>query len=541
MLEWAQSIRGKFFILTLMVTFFLLTGNGLGLYNNWLLARSSDQIADRNLPLINAAHRLKLAVVQVQQWLTDISATRGRDGLNDGFDQAATYAKQFHQELALLYRLDPEIRSLTEGIRPAFDSYYDAGQGMAKAYVSGGPAQGNRMMSSFDATAEEIGAHVDRILEHIQQRVASHAELQKNRSHQASWGLALMSILVFAALIALYVFVSRRLHRLSGLIPHVQRIGAGDLSNELVAEGADEVSKITRSIEHMRRQLSDIVGQIHSTNQHLVTNTRNLSESVEKAGRKASEQQNATIELSTTTNQMTASAVDIASNISEVARAAQKSQGQTRCGQQTLDGAISRLGNLVEQIDQTSRTISLLEQHSTDIAGILDVIRSIAEQTNLLALNAAIEAARAGEQGRGFAVVADEVRSLASRTQQSTEEIHAMIEKLITGVHQAVTSMSSSADLATETLDEAGNAVEAFRAIVTLIDQVSDHSTLISGTAQDQTGVSEQIVEHVNLIREHAESTTGCMAQAMSAVDQMSAHIHQLNQAASRFRKASTA
>ncbi len=531
-----RTIRGKFLLLTLFLGFMLLTGNGIGLYDNWQLVKSSDQIADRDLPLINTAHRVKLAIIQVQQWLTDISATRARDGLNDGFDQAEVYARLFRDSLDELARIDPETAQQKQLLLNAFETYYDVGKRMAKAYIEGGPAMGNPMMPQFDAAAAELSTQVEQLNDRIAQTVTAHSLSQKQVAHRASWILAGVSLLILASLIALFVLVNKRLSKLSGFIPHMKQIGKGDLSESLIDDSPDEVGELSSAIEAMRTQLSEIVAKIAQNSQQLVSGTRQLQGSVEQAGENASGQLEATLQLGTTMEQMTSSASNIASSIAEIAEAGQRTQEQTHTGQQTLGGAIDQLRTLTGQIDQTRKTIGVLEQYSGDIAGILDVIRGIAEQTNLLALNAAIEAARAGEQGRGFAVVADEVRTLASRTQSSTEEINAMIDKLIGGVNQAVNSMSESADFANKTLEEAKGAEEAFKKIVVLIDHVSDHSSQIASTAEEQCTATLQTADNVDLIRSHAQATTECMSEAVDVAKRMSRDIEELYSLTQRFR-----
>ena len=172
-----------------------------------------------------------------------------------------------------------------------------------------------------------------------------------------------------------------------------------------------------------------------------------------------------------------------------------------------MNDTIVQIQQLSEKVEDAGKVIQQLEQYSTEIGTVLEVIKSIAEQTNLLALNAAIEAARAGEQGRGFAVVADEVRSLASRTQTSTEEINVMIEKLQSGSASAVEAVESSKELARYAAEQAAKTGEAFSSIGSSIERVNDMSTQIASAAEQQSSVAEEINRNIARISEMTEQT----------------------------------
>jgi len=220
-------------------------------------------------------------------------------------------------------------------------------------------------------------------------------------------------------------------------------------------------------------------------------------------------------------NQMTATVHEVAQNAQLAADSANQANTEVNTGQAVVNDAINAISKLVQQVETAADVIHILENDSIEIGSVLDVIRSIAEQTNLLALNAAIEAARAGEQGRGFAVVADEVRVLAQRTQISTEEIQTMIEKVQGGAQQAVEAMNQSRSQADVTRDTAAKAGEVLSSITRSVTNINDMNTLIASSSEEQNAVAEEINRNIVSISQGAESVAESATHTATTSDEL--------------------
>jgi methyl-accepting chemotaxis protein len=310
---------------------------------------------------------------------------------------------------------------------------------------------------------------------------------------------------------------------LSKVVSRAKAIGSGDLSGQLLpVNGNDELTDLTQSINVMSGNLSHIVSKILGSSEQLGSSAEELSAVTHQTSGNLLEQQSQTEQVAAAMNEMASTVQEVASNISNTALAAQTAHTETQQGQTNVEQAIVAIQQLARRIEGAATTISKVESDSKEISSVMSVIKSIAEQTNLLALNAAIEAARAGEQGRGFAVVADEVRALASRTQDSTEEINQVIEKLQFGSREAVEVMGKSQEEAQNAVDKATKAGQSLSIITSSVDRINDMSIQIASAAEQQIYTSDEINRNIITISEMSQDTTNGAEQTALATEELS-------------------
>ncbi|WP_313116115.1 methyl-accepting chemotaxis protein [Ectopseudomonas guguanensis] len=276
--------------------------------------------------------------------------------------------------------------------------------------------------------------------------------------------------------------------------------GEGDLTRRLPVTSNDELGQLAGSFNRFVEKVHGLVRQIVEMTGQLTELVNQVSDQAQRSEQAMAQQRHETDQVATAINQMSAAAHEVAKSAQNAAEAAQQTDREGQAAKTVVDGSIQRIHSLVEDIRSSGVSLDSLQQDVQSIVSVLDVIRSIAEQTNLLALNAAIEAARAGEAGRGFAVVADEVRALASRTQQSTQEIQGMIDRLQQGTQQSVTSMRRSSDAGELTSEQANKAGESLDAIAHLIATINAMNAQIASAAEEQTAVAEEINRSVHQI-----------------------------------------
>ncbi|MFN3768917.1 MAG: methyl-accepting chemotaxis protein [Ectopseudomonas guguanensis] len=276
--------------------------------------------------------------------------------------------------------------------------------------------------------------------------------------------------------------------------------GEGDLTRRLPVTSNDELGQLAGSFNRFVEKVHGLVRQIVEMTGQLTELVNQVSDQAQRSEQAMAQQRHETDQVATAINQMSAAAHEVAKSAQNAAEAAQQTDREGQAAKTVVDGSIQRIHSLVEDIRSSGVSLDSLQQDVQSIVSVLDVIRSIAEQTNLLALNAAIEAARAGEAGRGFAVVADEVRALASRTQQSTQEIQGMIDRLQQGTQQSVTSMRRSSDAGELTSEQANKAGESLDAIAQLIATINAMNAQIASAAEEQTAVAEEINRSVHQI-----------------------------------------
>ncbi len=284
--------------------------------------------------------------------------------------------------------------------------------------------------------------------------------------------------------------------------------GEGDLTQRLDAGGHDELGQVAEAFNAFIGNIHILIEDFKGSSENLATMVTKMAEVSERSRGECQRQQQETDMVAAAVSQMSSAAHEIASHAQSAADAAKEADSEGSQGGVVVNEAIEAIQRLAKEIDSATQVINNLETDVSNISSMVDVIRGIAEQTNLLALNAAIEAARAGEQGRGFAVVADEVRTLASKTQDSTEEINRLIERLQSGSKEAVSAMASSRETGEMTVAKANQAGQSLESIARAVSTISDMNIQIATASEEQTAVTEDIARNITAIADATVSVT---------------------------------
>ena len=315
-----------------------------------------------------------------------------------------------------------------------------------------------------------------------------------------------------------------------------EQVADGDLTQVIRAEGSDEAARLLRAMARMQDKLRDTLQLIAGSATQLASAAEELNCVTDESARGLQQQNNEIEQAATAVTEMTSAVEEVARNAvstSEASSEASRSAGDGRDLVLETVGAIERMSS---DVQATATLVTRLASQSRDIGKVLDVIRGLADQTNLLALNAAIEAARAGEAGRGFAVVADEVRALAHRTQQSTSEIERMIASIQGGTEEAVTSMRTSTERAESTLNIARGAGLALDSIASAVSQINERNLVIASAAEEQAQVAREVDRNlVNINDLSVQSATGAHQTSVASAD-LSRLAVDLNGLVARFR-----
>ncbi|MDH0142636.1 methyl-accepting chemotaxis protein [Aquipseudomonas alcaligenes] len=365
--------------------------------------------------------------------------------------------------------------------------------------------------------------------------MAAHAESSQRRQ---MW-LAFVCVLGILVLVVLgrQFGLSPLMRDLRAVESALTRVGAGDFTGALQGGQADnEIGRIFAGYNRMQEQVRVLLAQVKDSGERTRRHVDQAASAAGAAGEDVRQQHEDLDQVATAMNEMSATVAEVARHAVGAADSARGADGHARTGQQAVRRSAELIGALTDHLQRSGGQVQALEAETAGVGQVLEVITGIAQQTNLLALNAAIEAARAGEAGRGFAVVADEVRTLASRTQQSTGEIQSIIQRLQEGARQAVASMQQSENMARDNLAHIGEATEVLEHIVSAVDSINAMNAQIATAAEEQSQVATEIDQRITHISSLAERSHGDADRVVEASTQIQAEVRQLNETLGRFR-----
>ncbi len=331
------------------------------------------------------------------------------------------------------------------------------------------------------------------------------------------------------------IAIQMALHPLHRALQEARGVIDNLLMQYLYTGRNDEAGQVLLAMKMLKSEAGGLVGRIADSARTMLEAAQGLRQKSAQSKERVADQLKETGQVAAAMEQMTSAIQEVAANTSKAAAAARQTREKAGRGKQVVDSTITNIDNIATTVESAARVLEGLQRETGSIGKILDVIRDIAEQTNLLALNAAIEAARAGEQGRGFAVVADEVRSLANRTQQSTQEIQSMIERLQEGALNAVQEMEKGRDQAHEGVEQVNRAGELLDEINSMVTSISDMNTTIASAVEEQSAVASEINNNVTRISEEAEVVFENISQNAEQARQIRDQADRLSQLANQF------
>ena len=528
------TVVGLFAVTLLMV--------GMSLAN---LTKDVNQIKDETLPYVLIVDEMDLSRSEVQQFLTDVSATHDRAGYKES-DEAAKRFLDGAAKFKQMYQRENDAKKLKqmEVIETRFNAFSAKGKEMAEAYITKGLEAGNILMkgsdteTGFDQESESIS---DALTEFRVQQISEANQVVEGTANAAKSATRVMMIgsaLAILLAVVLALLITRSVTLPIGTMKStIVDIGKnGDFTRRIKVEGHDEVGETASSFNDLMGNLQTAFRQIHDNIDKVFDASRALSSSSQQVAAASAHQSEAASAIAATVEQVTVSINHVTESAQEALTISRKSGDLSDQGSEIIHNTATGMQQIADTVRQTSGSIENLGEQSSQISSIVQVIKEIAEQTNLLALNAAIEAARAGEQGRGFAVVADEVRKLAERTAISTKEISQMIDAIQNTASIAVASMSSAVNQVSGGAALAQQAGDAINQIKAESNRVIATVSGISSALVQQSKASDDIAAHVEKVAQMTEENHAATEATADAANNLAQLADSMRTAIDRFK-----
>ncbi len=503
---------------------------------NWYYGEQSVQMAEKtrteSFVYAMKAKQMQVAVIEVQQFLSDISATRAAKGFDDGLDNAKAQAETFkrlYDDFHKLFTDKGAGKSLAalEKMKNDFDAYYQMGRKMAAVYIKEGPDGGNKLMEKFDPLADQITNEIDAFINAQVKELDDNMKDIGSLVHFARTVNLVLGAAILLVIILMTFFITSGIRKnVVKISEFVEKMAAGDFASGLVIESGDELEQIANLLTSMKAQVSNMLKEIIGSNELLTSSSYELSaiskQLLAGSGQTASKSNavaSAAQEMSANMSSVAAAAEQASTNVSMVATAAEEMTATINEISLNTEKTRSISEEAVVKSKSASQKIDDLGTAALEVGKVTETITEISEQTNLLALNATIEAARAGEAGKGFAVVANEIKELAKQTAIATLEIKQKIESI----------QGSTAG----TVQEIGG-------ISKIIAEINDMIGIIATAVEEQSVTTKEIAENVNQASMGIQEVTENVAQSSTVSEEIARDIADVNQSATEISASSS-
>ncbi|AFT77213.1 methyl-accepting chemotaxis protein [Alteromonas macleodii str. 'Black Sea 11'] len=521
------GIAALSFVIYLLITVYTALNNGATL----------EKVQKVQFPAL----QLSASTLVDMQKVRDTLASAVTTGDQDTLTMAQELAEEAKSGLNQIASISPDFRADISRISSGFDSYFDVAYDVSQSMVNG-TADFSRL---GELSAKMNQSYDGAIASMSQFRDAQQAAFEEAFKNTDSANTSLISTGVILAVVVTILLFGTAVPIVRGIKQSIDDVVRslkdiaqenGDLTVRIETKSEDEIGELVYWFNQFMDKLQGVVRDVVEASLPLSNLAQNLRGVTEETQRTIDVQQKSATNAKRAVDTMSGSVDGVAHSAAQAASDANEATTAASEGRQIVQQTVTSIQQLAENVRETADVIARLESDSNKVGSVLDVIKGIAEQTNLLALNAAIEAARAGEQGRGFAVVADEVRTLASRTQQSTEEIQSTIEQLQNAAHSAVEVMSRGTEQATNSVETANKAGSSLETITSTIGRINQMNEQIAHNTEDQRTVAVDIVRHVDEIHQRTEQTASRSGELGSMCNELADLAQHLESIAKQFR-----
>ncbi|OCW26688.1 methyl-accepting chemotaxis protein [Pseudomonas sp. S3E12] len=539
-----MKISTKLLLSFVLCAFITLVVGALGIKGVTRLASALELTFSNNLVSVsNTAATLNGMVAHNRGLYRLVDASNGDVAQQDRERVRQDIANELKrsQTAYAIYRATPledDERAAGDKFDQIWPTYVSNSEGIIAMLDAGQLAQARTQLNTsnnelFRQARELIRVMVDSNNRQIKEGAAAADEL---RNSAMTWMIAGI-VLAFIIAIIIGVLITRLITRpIAQAVEGAQRIAKGDLTQAIVTNRTDEAGQLLMALSDMQGGLKNTLVEIANASDQLASAAEELSAVTDESSRSLTRQNDEIQQAATAVNQMTAAVDEVASNAVSTSEASRQATTEAEDGRQQVEQAVSGMSSMVVEINDSTQSVADLAGQVREIGKVIDVIRGIADQTNLLALNAAIEAARAGEQGRGFAVVADEVRALAHRTQTSTVDIEKMIGEVQAGADGAVAAMNKSLTWANNTQTLAQNAGQALERITASVASINERNLVIASASEEQAQVAREVDRNLLNIQDLSTQTAAGAHQTNASSQDLSLLATSFNVLVSKFQ-----